>query len=418
MNALKNKQISESLAATRLKRSCQDCKVFEVKIDESQLNRKTKRDLKRLFLEAKWLYNYALSQEDLFNIDYKIKTIPVLVKDVYEDRELNVISSQIKQSVIEKVKTSILNLSKTKNKGKKVGSLKYKSYCKSIDLKQYGNTYQIKKNRVKIQGIKQWMTVRGLNQLQGDVANAKLVQKPGGYYLKITCYIDRQVKADIIKPPIGIDFGIKTQLTLSNGIEIAYKIEVATKRKRRTCRSLSKKKRHSGNWYKQAEKLRKEYEGITNQKKDIKNKILNILREEYGTIVYQNDYIAAWQRLWGKRLLNTAIGGITAELKKLSTSVEVDRFYASTKECPICKHKQDIGLEERMYHCDNCGYEKPRDWKSALCILNEGLKKIGVEYTESTPVERKASTLMVLERFNAIPCVKASLLIDAGSLRT
>jgi hypothetical protein len=48
-------------------------------------------------------------------------------------------------------------------------------------------------------------------------------------------------------------------------------------------------------------------------------------------------------------------------------------------------------------------------------VLNEALRKIGVEYTKSTPAESESSTLNVLRWLNAIPSVKASLLKEAGS---
>lgn len=59
--------------------------------------------------------------------------------------------------------TSIKALSTLKKKGKKIGSLSFKSnYC-SINLKQYGITHKIvSENKIKIQGIKKPLCVSGL----------------------------------------------------------------------------------------------------------------------------------------------------------------------------------------------------------------------------------------------------------------
>ena len=107
-----------------------------------------------------------------------------------------------------------------------------KKNLKNIPLKQNGITFKVlkDKNRIKIQGLKKPVRVLGLHQLPEncDIAKAELIKKPDGYYIYLTCYIDKEVeeqKQEKISKPIGIDFGIKHQLTLSNGIKINYSIE-------------------------------------------------------------------------------------------------------------------------------------------------------------------------------------------------
>ena len=415
MNIETINKIKATLKATKEKRVGQSCKVFELKIDVSHLNKKSKEDLKRVFLEAKWLYNFALSSEDVFNFPEKTNVVKIKVKDEFEERELLVLGSQMKSSVVDSLKQNIINLSKKKKKGNKVGKLKFITRCDSINLKQFGNTYKIKGKKIKIQNIKQWMSVRGTDQLHGyEFANAKLVQKASGYYLKVTCYKQKQIVVTSDKPQVGLDFGIKTQITLPNGIEVKYQIAPPVKKMRKICQKFSGKAKHSSNWYKQKTKLGKQYEKITNQKSDTKNKIMHIFKTEFSLVCYQNENIKAWQRIWGKRILNTAIGGITASLKKTTTSVEVDKFFPSTKQCPCCQNKEKISLSERVFLCSKCGYKKQRDLKASDMILVEGLRKIGAERIESTPVEMQTSTF-ILEKFNAIPRVKASFVDDAGS---
>jgi len=426
----KSEQISATLKATREKRKAQICKVFEVKVDKSHLSKTTKDSLNRIFLEAKWLYNFALSQSDIFSMSGKLNTVDVKVGQlrigneesedtfvgIFEKRELNVLGSQIKQGILSQLCDNIKALSAKKKKGIRVGRLKFRSYIASVNLKQFGNTYRIKGQRIKIQGITQWLRVRGIEQFKDfEIANAKFIKKAGDFYFKITCY--GNIPEPIInRKQIGIDMGILSQITLSNGIDIKYQVYVDMDSMKRACRTASIRKQSRGsNYFKAQEKVNKLYEKSNNQKNDIKNKIVSILKTEFGLIAYQNDCMQGWQRLWGRRMLNTAIGGIMKSLKETPTAIEVDRFFASTKECPICKHKQNIGLSERIFKCDHCGYEKPRDWKSAECILDEALRKIGAERTKSTLVETESSTLHILERLNAIPHVNACSIVDARS---
>ncbi len=149
----KNETISKSLKTTREKRAGQECRGFEIKIDESHLSNQTKQDLVRLFLECKWLYNHTLSEENIFSSDDKIKTVLVKVGDEFEERELRIMRSQIKQSVLDGIKQNVYSLSKAKAAGLEVGRLKFISRYTSIELKQHGKTYSIKGNRIKIQGI-------------------------------------------------------------------------------------------------------------------------------------------------------------------------------------------------------------------------------------------------------------------------
>jgi putative transposase len=144
----KNQTIKATLKATKARRKRQRCRVFEVKLDNSHLNEHTKAQLQRLFLEAKWLYNHILSQPTVFDIDYKLAAVPVKVKDNFELRKLRHLSSHMKQSLIRRTIDNIKGLARLKDKGHKIGRLNYKSYVKSIPLKQYGNTYKIMNDNV------------------------------------------------------------------------------------------------------------------------------------------------------------------------------------------------------------------------------------------------------------------------------
>ena len=104
-----------------------------------------------MFVEAKWLYNFYLSQDDIFKLDCKIDKVLHKDKDGNDvESELKFLPAKYKSSVYEVLKNSVKALSSTKKKGKKVGKLKFKSQYNSIDLNQYNNTHKIiSKNRIK-----------------------------------------------------------------------------------------------------------------------------------------------------------------------------------------------------------------------------------------------------------------------------
>ena len=413
----KSEAIKASVKATRAKRKTQMCRVYEVKIDSSHLNQATRDHMNRLFLEAKWFYNHILSQHKIFGMSDKVHEVPVKVKDIFEIRDLRCLSSQMRQGIISRTQDNIRGLSERKKKGYKIGKLKYKSEVQSIPLKQFGNTYNIlNKKYITIQGLKQKLKVIGLKQIPkgSDIANGTLIHKNGNYYLSITTYQEKTKQVHSAES-VGIDFGLNKQLVLSNGIAIQYTVPVSPKL-RKIARELSKRKLHSRNWNKTRIKLNKEYEKATNIKEDIKNKIISHLKTNYGTVCFQDENTKAWQRIWGRKIMITSIGGIISTLKqKVHTPIEVNRMFASTKTCSKCGNIQDIALDERVYVCKNCGNVMDRDYNSSINIETEGLKQIGTVRTELTPVEIEANTLMFLGYFNSIPYVKASSVYESGS---
>lgn len=247
-----------------------------------------------MFIEAKWLYNDILSSDDLKNYNTKTKQVNVLNKEKeIESRDFTVLGGQIKQSIHQRIWSSIKSLSTKKKNGrnKEVGKLKLKSKVTSIPLKQFGATYKFNKNRLKIQGCKKTFLVKGLKQIpdNSDIANANLIKKPSGYYLKMTCYLPKN-ETSPSKEVVGIDFGIKDDLTLSNGLKFKTKFPISRRIKEEQKR-LSKKTKGSKNYCKQRQKLQLAYEKYNNKKKDLKNKIVSYLKNNYGHIAIQNENI-------------------------------------------------------------------------------------------------------------------------------
>ena len=136
----KNIRIREHGKLTREKRKCQFCRVYRVKIDISHLNQAQKTHLKMLFVEAKWLYNDALTFMNDHNIndyDMKVQIVRGLDKDKKPvTHELKYLGSQMKQSVIQGIMHNLKSLASLKKHNHKVGNLRYKSDYDSINLKQ------------------------------------------------------------------------------------------------------------------------------------------------------------------------------------------------------------------------------------------------------------------------------------------
>ena len=385
----------QQLKQTKEKRKSQVCKVYELKFDMSHLSKEKSLYLKQLFLEAKWLYNSILSSKNIFKFDLKNKKIIVLDKDKNQiEKELKVLSSQMRQAVHQKVYYSIKSLSSKKKKGKskEVGRLKFKSRIDSIVLNQFGVTFRIENEKyIFIQGFKKHFKIKGFKQIPENVefANSTLIRRCGNYYLKVTCFLPKEEKIKTGKS-VGLDFGIKDSVIDSDGNKYLFQFP-ETKQLKKISRKLHKAKLGSNNRYKVKNKLSKEYEKISGRKKDCKNKFVSKLVKENDVICIQDEMIHNWHkskmRGFGRRIQFGISGGIISDLKKKSETILVSRNFPSTQLCPKCGSLNKIGLDERVYFC-SCGYFEDRDIHSAKNILNQGLKQIGRESINKMPFEK------------------------------
>ena len=373
----KNMRIREQGKLTREKRKRQICRVYRVKIDVSHLNQAQKTHLKMLFVEAKWLYNDALTFMNNHDIDdYDVKT--QIVRGLDKDKkpvthELKYLGSQMKQSVIQDIKSSLKSLSSSKKNNHKVGALKYKSDYSSINLQQHGITYKFyDNNRLRLQGIKKKIKIEGMEQFFNhpgiEIANAKLLNMPDGYYIAVTTFQNKGGENKKYKSPIGIDMGIKTSITTSEGKK--YKVFVGeTKRLKKLQRHIAKRKKGSSNRYRMRKLLRKEYQKLENRKRDAANKIVHELLE-HEKVYMQDENLKGWHKgLFGRTVQHSILGLVKAKLIKNERVIVLSKTLPTTKYCPCCgKINKNITLADRIFEC-SCGYSEDRDIHAARNML-------------------------------------------------
>lgn len=400
---LEHKQLrNKARLTTKNKRKQQNCKVFEIKIDTSHLSKEKKSFLDRLFLEAKWFYNSIIASEDVFKYNDKVKVVTILNKDkIAEDREIKCLTAQMKQSLKDRCIGSIKSLSTKKKKGRldEVGKLKFKSKVLSIPSKQFGVTYRIENSKyIFIQGLKKHIKVSGLNQIpiEVDFANATLIKKASGYYIKLTCFLPKKEKLKTGKA-IGLDFGIKDSIVDSNGNKYNFQFP-ETKRIKEISRKFNKSKKGTSKRKELYNQLQVAYEKNNNKKKDAKNKIVSKLITENEVVVIQDESIKAWHQSkmkgFGRRIQYSILGGIKSGLKSHPETLVIDKWFPSTKLCPECGALNKTTLADRTYICE-CGYSQDRDIHSANNILKEGIRILGREPINMLN-EEKTSTFKIL----------------------
>ena len=200
--------------------------------------------------------------------------------------------------------------------------MQFKSELNCIPLKQYGNSYVFKSaNKIRISGISGKIHVKTGGQLDNvdELANANLIHRPDGYYLKVTCYIDKDSlpKATTNGKEIGLDFGIKTNITTSEGEKLDVSIEESERLKKLQAK-LENQKKGSNRRYKTIKAIRRQYLKLTNKKKDKANKLVHKFKQ-YDTIVIQDEQLLEWQKTkgMGRTIQHSCMGMIKSKLKNL-----------------------------------------------------------------------------------------------------
>jgi len=116
--------------------------------------------------------------------DYKVKTVQIKVGDAFQEREIQVLSSRMKQALIKRLYDNVRGLAELKKKGVKVGRIKFVKVVHLIPLMHYGVTYWVKKDNkmIHIQGVGNFK-VSGLDQIpeNAELSSANLVVRNGDY---------------------------------------------------------------------------------------------------------------------------------------------------------------------------------------------------------------------------------------------
>lgn len=189
---------------------------------------------------------------------------------------------------------------------------------------------------------------------------------------------------------VGIDLGIKTLATISDGtsvpnIKTFRRVRILNKRLKRLQHKVSRKylinKCNKHNKTKNIIKLERQIKLIH---RSIKNIRINHICKFVSVLVKKQPQYIAIEDLnvkgmmknkhLAKDIANCSFHTIREHLirktaERYITVRLVNRFYPSSKTCSNCgNYQKDLKLSQRVYHCDNCQNEIDRDFNASLNI--------------------------------------------------
>ena len=289
----------------------------------------------------------------------------------------------------------------------RVKSIGFPKFKKKRSRKTYRTTYTriIDDTRVWIPKVGR-VKARISRPMEGRILSATIKQVPSGkYFIVFTC-------TDIPEPPksktgkaVGIDLGINTLVTTSDGEKIGS-LEGSKKLEKKLAKEqkkLSRKKKGSNNRAKQKVKVAKVHEKIANKRKDHLHKVTAKLISESQVICAETLNVDGMMKNHhlAKSIAMQSFATIFDFLEYKARGrgkifVQVDRWFASSKTCHSCGVKADaMPLNIRSWQCRSCGARHDRDINAAKSILAEGLKVLeGTEGHSGTKAESFAVTLV------------------------
>lgn len=183
----------------------------------------------------------------------------------------------------------------------------------------------------------------------------------------------------------GMDFGLKTFLTISDGSRILAPepMKKALKQLKKANRNLASKKNGSNNRKQAKRDLAKLHIKIGNQRKDFHFKQALMLAQKYKVVAIEDLNLSGMKALWGRKVSDLGFASFVSILKHQTGKtccrlVKISQWYPSSKTCHCCGAiNKELQLRDRIWTCV-CGVTHDRDLNAAINIERVGISTLGL----------------------------------------
>ena len=265
------------------------------------------------------------------------------------------------------------------------GQNRFPTFKKRSDKCSYqadngAGTVEVYKQRIHLPKIG-WVRMREELRYTGEITKVVVSRKNDRWLVSILIRCDsntykHQPPLFDDKPPIGVDVGINTLATCSDGttFENPRPLKCYERKLARANRALSRKIKFSKNWYKAKKHLGSLHNRISNIREDAHHQATVRIVRKASAIGIETLNISGLlkNRKLAKALSDSALSRFLTMLKYKAERrnveiIQAGRFFASSKTCSNCGHKKAaLDLSERTYHCSECGISIDRDLNAAI----------------------------------------------------
>ena len=280
------------------------------------------------------------------------------------------VHSQVLQNVLKRVERSFKNFFNGFGYPRFQGRDRYNSFT----FPQAG--FKIEDGKLTLSKIGNIRTILH-REIEGKIKTCTIKKDIDQWYVTFSCEIDIPIIPVKIKTQTGIDVGLNSLLTMSNGqqIESPEFLRESEDKLTQEQKRLSRKKKRSSNRNNQRIVVAKTHRRIRNQRKDFAHKTSRKLVNEYDHIVFEDLQIqnmvknhhlaksisdAGWLQL---------INFTKTKAEYAGKIVELVNPRNTSQNCSSCGNSVPKNLSVRTHSCPFCGLVLNRDHNAAINIL-------------------------------------------------
>ena len=293
-------------------------------------------------------------------------------------------------------------------RGRRVGPPKFKKREKYRSAK-FPYAYKLEEERFRIsfkawdttsqsfKYAKRWFSFHQHREWKGNVRYIQIGRDAvGTLWLYIVTDNTSKEVLSATGESVGIDFGMETYLTLAKArhhddsdrrtfahtgekIQHPQPLKQSLTELRKLNKSVSRKVKGSGNYWRAVRELARLHRKIANQRLDWHWKTATDLCERFDLIATETLNLDAMKRLWGRKVSDLAFYQFVKILafkciKHNRAFVQVGQWTPTTKPCSDCGyHNEKLSLNDRQWTCPDCGSHHDRDINAAINILRAAL---------------------------------------------
>lgn len=283
--------------------------------------KKTKH-LDKMLREACYVWNHALALQKRY---YKLyhKYIPrfTMYKHFSKCYKPTLLNCQTVREVLDRLDISYKRF--FKHDAKRPPKFKKAIEFGSFAFQQNG--YSLSGNEFVINKIKKSFKFSLSRPYDGKVKRVSVKRNKLGEYFIVLC-LDKQAESygkSHDGASVGIDFGLKKYMTLSDGREIDNPQFLKTDllELRRRSRNLSKCKKGSNNRKRKKLELERLYQNIVNKRSDFQWKMAHELCKRYDLICLEDLNLEGMKRNWGRKMSDLAHGDFVLKLEHVAKNM-------------------------------------------------------------------------------------------------
>lgn len=347
-------------------------------------NKSQKEFLSKTFGCIRVIWNANVESFNSYDKDHNPKPKIITKSDLVIDRPwLNEVSaSAIQQKIRDFQETSKQFFSKTRKKKINRPSFKKKSGNQSYRLPN--QKFSINGNKIRLEKIG-WvkMSVDRNMPDNSKILSCTVSMNCCGQYF-VSVLVDTVIPSkNKTGKSVGIDLGLKSFATLSDGVVIDNIKFFREKQSEiiKIQKHLSRKKKGSNRYKKNRLRIAGLHNKIVNKRNDFLHNVTTLLVNNYDVICIEDLNVSGMlsNHKLAKAISDTSFSMFRSMLeykcnwygKKL---VVIDRFYPSSKTCSKCGwKKENLTLSDRVFKCENCGIEIDRDLNASINIERVGV---------------------------------------------